>query len=260
MKYIIAGVIGFAGVVSPCLSAFKGMTLYIAVNFLFFATVLVVVSWFRRDRAEHMKAIARKQLAHLAGHLCAESIPQVIQIAEERGMRAAVAAVLIEALGSQPDGTKRYWIYAALGRIGGKASELAVKNSLSDENEFARLGAQAAWQAMSRRKRPEWSRIIPISFAVAVLAIVLFSWGSRSGSSPSGGLSLSGDPIPVDRVEKQASPARSGVWQREPVIVSIRWESDGSIVVKIGGVTVGCLEISVERSHPSATRYLELRM
>lgn len=73
---------------------------------------------------------------------------RLVETANRPGMRDWVIDYLIGAVHKRADPTERYWIYVALGEIGGKEAESTVKKGLEDENEFARLGAKEAWKLM----------------------------------------------------------------------------------------------------------------
>lgn len=57
--------------------------------------------------------------------------------------------IIADGVSKCPDPTKRYWIYIALGKIGGEEAKTTIENGLSDNDEFARLGAETAWQELT---------------------------------------------------------------------------------------------------------------
>jgi|GEM_PF-5052609 len=69
----------------------------------------------------------------------------------DRRHRKRVIAHLIEKTTHCEDPTERYWIYKALGEIGGRKALKAIKKGLSDDSEFAREGAETALGNIRRR-------------------------------------------------------------------------------------------------------------
>jgi len=80
----------------------------------------------------------------------AEAVSWFVVIASKPGMQEEVVNALIEAIRLKEDPTERYWIYIALGKIGGKEAEAAVKKGLKDDNKFAALGAEEALKLMGQ--------------------------------------------------------------------------------------------------------------
>jgi hypothetical protein len=76
----------------------------------------------------------------------AERCERLVETAKKAGMRDRVVDHLVEALPKRVDDTERYWIYIALGKIGGPKAQSAIKKGLIEENEFARDGAKTAWE------------------------------------------------------------------------------------------------------------------
>jgi hypothetical protein len=68
--------------------------------------------------------------------------------AEQEGMQDWVVDYLIKARVERNDGSERYWINIALGEIGGAKALAAVREGVSDEDDFARSGAKAALSLM----------------------------------------------------------------------------------------------------------------
>ena len=56
---------------------------------------------------------------------------------------------IAEAVSECIDPTKRYWIYIALGKIGGEEAKITIEYGLSDNDAFARSGAETAWQELT---------------------------------------------------------------------------------------------------------------
>jgi hypothetical protein len=67
-----------------------------------------------------------------------------VETANLPGKRSAVVEYLITLLPRLDDPTERYWVYVALGEIGGPQAESAIKKGPSDPDDFARLGAETA--------------------------------------------------------------------------------------------------------------------
>ena len=67
-------------------------------------------------------------------------------------MHERVVESLIVSLNKRKDPGERYWIYITLGEIGGEDAEATVKEGLTDQDEFARLGAEEALRLIEKRK------------------------------------------------------------------------------------------------------------
>lgn len=74
-----------------------------------------------------------------------------VEITRRPGMRDKVVDYLINTRYTREDPTEHYWIYITLAKIGGKKAKAVIRKGLSDVNEFARLGAQTAWDIIKRR-------------------------------------------------------------------------------------------------------------
>jgi len=151
VKYF-AVITGFATLVGTSYSILEGTGLYVALVLSFFLALGTLVAWYHSDRANRLNAIVCPLLMAHVKRVGAEIVPLVVDIAIYSGMQNQVADVLVEALLLKPDPTERYWIYVALGKIGGKKSESAVRRGLSEEDEFARLGAEEAWKLFKEVK------------------------------------------------------------------------------------------------------------
>ena len=70
---------------------------------------------------------------------------RLVQAAKNPSMRNWVLDYLAGTLSERASHKERYWTYIALGEIGGERAEAAVRAGLSEQNEYARSGAKAAW-------------------------------------------------------------------------------------------------------------------
>lgn len=96
---------------------------------------------FRKDAQE-------SSLPLLAFDIDAYGKDMLVKTARSPRFRNSVIDSLIEAARKREDPAERYWIYVALGEIGGKRAERAIFEGLSDPDELARTGANWAWAAM----------------------------------------------------------------------------------------------------------------
>jgi hypothetical protein len=156
LKYFTV-IAGLATLIGTFHSFLKGTGFYVAsaVSILFALGTLVV--WYQSERVSHLRAMVYPLLVALLKNIGAEVVPLVVEIAERPGMQNEVVAALEEVLHIKPDPTERHWIYIALGKIESKKTKSALKKGLSDENEFARLGAEESWKLIEnseeRRRR-----------------------------------------------------------------------------------------------------------
>lgn len=72
-------------------------------------------------------------------------------IARKSLLQDKVIVLLEEALKIRKDPSERYWIYATLGKIGGKQARRIIENGLNEVNEFSRQGAMDAMELILRR-------------------------------------------------------------------------------------------------------------
>jgi hypothetical protein len=146
-KYFTA-ITGFATLAGTFYLFLKGTAFYIVLFLSFLLAIGTIVAWYQSDRTNRLKTIVFPLLISLIKHIGAEAIPIVVEIAKYPGMRSEVVSVLGEVIRTKPDPTERYWLYVAIGKIGGKKSKSVIKMGLSDENEFARSGAEESWELM----------------------------------------------------------------------------------------------------------------
>ncbi len=116
-----------------------------------------------RDEEEYGAALARL-LAHFAQELekaesalprlkamAAETAQELVEAAKWTSRRQRVVDYIVGELPTRRDPTERYWAYISLGRIGGEKARTTIEQGLSDPDEFARLGAQTAWDELGPR-------------------------------------------------------------------------------------------------------------
>jgi TIR domain len=73
---------------------------------------------------------------------------RLVQAAKDSQMRDWIIDYLISELDMRQRETERYWVYIALGEIGGEKAEVAIQKGLSDPPSFARSGAEKAWEVL----------------------------------------------------------------------------------------------------------------
>jgi HEAT repeat protein len=76
---------------------------------------------------------------------------RLVEIAREPEMRDPVVDSLIAKLRESRDPAQRHWIYIALGEIGDSKAVSAIQMGLLEEDAFARLGAETAWNLNLKR-------------------------------------------------------------------------------------------------------------
>lgn len=72
----------------------------------------------------------------------------LVELSNKSGMRTPITDYLADEIHKRKDPSERYWIYVTLGEIGGKEARKIIKKGLSDDNEFARTGAETVWPKM----------------------------------------------------------------------------------------------------------------
>jgi len=75
---------------------------------------------------------------------------ELLNISKKPGMHTPVVDFLMKAM-SKPDPYERYWVYITLGLIGSDRAKVLVEEGLSDEDEFARSGAERAMDIMNEK-------------------------------------------------------------------------------------------------------------
>lgn len=80
-----------------------------------------------------------------------ERFIDLTETAIKPGKRDSVINSLINEVSKRKDHTERYWIYIALGTIGGERAEDAIRRGLSETNDFARSGAIKAQDLIYNR-------------------------------------------------------------------------------------------------------------
>lgn len=154
--YIISGfatVAAFSGLITTAHLLFTGTAFYLAVTVCFLVDLCCVVAWQRIERARYVKENLRMIFDRLSKKVDAKAVFQLTEIVDYFGMQNEVANTLGEMVYIKPDPTERYWLYIALGMIGGKKAESIIENSLADDNEFARNGVVEAQELLRKPKR-----------------------------------------------------------------------------------------------------------
>lgn len=77
----------------------------------------------------------------------------LVAAANKLGRRNAIVDGLVAEVRRREDPTERYWIYTALGEIGGKAALAALSDGIADANDFARQGATDALAALQTQPK-----------------------------------------------------------------------------------------------------------
>lgn len=85
---------------------------------------------------------ARKQLLVAAAKL--QQSAQGSEPSSPDWVRDWILDYLIDEKSRSYDGSERHWVYFAMAEIGGERAEAALQRALSDEEEFARRGAEKA--------------------------------------------------------------------------------------------------------------------
>jgi hypothetical protein len=95
-------------------------------------------------------------------------------------MRDTIACILVAELPKRADPTERYWIYAALGEIGGMTAIAALSKGVDDEDEFARQAPRDALEALAKTTDSgtvkwwrRWWVFATLGFVVFCAAVVL---------------------------------------------------------------------------------------
>lgn len=74
---------------------------------------------------------------------------RLIEIAQDPSMAKWVLDYLIGTVKSRRSSKERCWTYYALGEIGGRRAEAAIRRGLSDQDDFARSCAEEAWNMLA---------------------------------------------------------------------------------------------------------------
>lgn len=78
----------------------------------------------------------------LSGFYDHDEIMRIIDISSDIELRPHLISQLIDSLPNCPDPTERHWIYIGLGALGGDMAEMAIQEGLTDDDDFARSGAE----------------------------------------------------------------------------------------------------------------------
>ena len=148
LKLFMIGV-GFATLVGTSYLFLRGAAFYVTVVLSFMFSLGGLVAWHRSDRTDRLKAVVRPLLLGLLKRSGMEAVTLVVEIAKRPGMQNEVVSILDDAIHANADPTERHWLYITLGMIGGKKARSVLKTGLSDENEFARQGAEQALRLLN---------------------------------------------------------------------------------------------------------------
>lgn len=118
----------------PCLPVFAKRLIYIDFS---------VEADFNVQYKELLRAIFDVELSGNTV-IDSEEADRLVGLTADLTKREPVINFLIDCLSKKEDPTERYWIYIALGKIGGQIAGNAVKKGLTEVNDFARLGAEQA--------------------------------------------------------------------------------------------------------------------
>jgi len=148
-------VAAFTGLVSMAHSFFTGIAFYLAVTGCFLLALCCVVIWQKIERAKYVNQSLRAIFDRLSKKVDAEAFYQLVEIVEYFGMQDEVADTLGEMIYIKPDPTERYWLYIALGMIGGKRAKSIIEKSPTDDSEFAQNAAVEAGELLRKPERHE---------------------------------------------------------------------------------------------------------
>ncbi|MHB8523755.1 MAG: SEFIR domain-containing protein [Limisphaerales bacterium] len=181
--------------------------------------------------------------------------------ASNLGSRDAIVDSLVAEVPKREDPTERYWIYTALGEIGGHNAAAALSQGIADPDEFARQGATDALGVLSRilssntkkQSRRWWvfatSGIVLLCAGVMLLKLLDSSMDRRTNPqvpSPS-----SQPPTSILRKVDAGNPAPAGH------VVEIRWLDGGQVELRHN--TPDGQSLSIIMSVPHADEQLFLR-
>lgn|GEM_PF-2137047 len=155
-NYIISGfatVAAFSGLITTALLLPTGTAFYLAITVCFLLAICCVITWQKTERTKYVEQSLHEIFVRLSKNVDSEAVIELYEIVAYFGMQDEVANTLWEMICTKPDPTERYWLYIALGMIGGKKAESIIENSLNDDNEFARNGAVEAQKLLRNPKR-----------------------------------------------------------------------------------------------------------
>ncbi|MGB2986480.1 MAG: hypothetical protein WBE26_11425 [Phycisphaerae bacterium] len=155
-RHFISGfsiVAASAGLISVAYSFFTGTAFYLAVIACFLLVLCCVVAWQKTERARYVNQSLRMIFDSLSENVDGDTVFQLVEIVAYFGTDDEVATTLQEMIYVKIDPTERYWVYIALGMIGGKKAEAVIRKGLTDDNEFARNGAQEAAELLRKPQR-----------------------------------------------------------------------------------------------------------
>ena len=150
LKYFIV-ITGFATLIGlwvtlQSVGLLLGIGFYISLGLSFVFSLVTFFAWDQNDRVNRLEAIVDLVLTDLLKDIGKEEADLIADSAKNPGMQNNVVDTLDAVLSIKRDSTERYWIYIALGNIGGKKSKSIVKKARSNEKGFALDGVNAAWE------------------------------------------------------------------------------------------------------------------
>lgn len=95
------------------------------------------------------EALPKKKYSTYSLTINATRKERLVQAAQDVRMREWVLDYLLGTLAHRGRHTERYFIYLALGELGGERAQAALEAALADGDPFARSGAEAAWRMLT---------------------------------------------------------------------------------------------------------------
>jgi len=253
LKYF-AAIVSFCTLVGTSHAFLKGMPFYFAVALSLLLAASTIVAW-PEDRAKHRDRIL-KYLEKYLECVDAEAVSHIVTIGRERRNRSEVVELLVVTIREKIDPTQRYWLYVALGMIGGKKAKSAVRKGLSDDSKFARLGAESAMTAIMMkpsRRHLQWSLVFLIILVCAVIGILRFSQGNHPGL-PTGASQLSQNSTQQIITQGQHRPDKT----RSLLRIDLGKQGEMRIIVYDADGT--CSEVSIKYTDAPLVRYIEFTL
>jgi len=252
-RYIISGfatVAAFSGLITTAHLLFTSTAFYLAVTVCFLLAICCVVAWQKTERTKYVKQSLHAIFVRLSENVDSEAVIGLNEIVVYYGMKDEVANTLGEMICTKPDPTERYWLYIALGMMGGKKAESIIENSLADDNEFARNGAVEAQKLLRNPKRRTRKRdkllfsyfgeyissVVTLSLCAVIIVATIYHKNLSSKYPLTTQVNT-----PVGVGQRQRIPA--------PNIITIRGNG-GDIVINICNGKREAFEISFTISHP----------
>ncbi|HSK73253.1 MAG TPA: toll/interleukin-1 receptor domain-containing protein [Pyrinomonadaceae bacterium] len=99
-------------------------------------------------RRIHPEALPESAYSFYSLTIGATRKDRLVRIAKNSAMKDWILDYLIGTTEKRESHKERHFIYLALGEVGGKRAETAIKKGLLDRNAFARSGAEKAWKLL----------------------------------------------------------------------------------------------------------------